>query len=477
MKPCLPGLRPRPPRQTEINDIESSGASDSRSSAWAGEFVASIRTVTVVGLGKIGLPLSVQLASKGLVVIGADVNEQTVSLIQAGQPPFPGEPELAERLQEQLASGRFSAQLSTREAVAVSDAVIVVVPLVVTDPVEGPRWHLIDAATAEVGAALRPGTLVSYETTLPVGTTRDRFGPALEAASGLRAGVDFDLCFSPERVSSGSVFRDLRKYPKVVGGINQRSTERAVELYTAGLDFDDRGDLPKPNGVWEVSSAEAAELVKLAETTYRDINIAFANELAIFADRRQLDVGAVIEAANSQPYSHIHQPGVAVGGHCIPVYPHLYLMGHADAEMPRTARRVNGLMPKYAVDELKALLGGSLVGQRVAVLGLAFRGGVKETALSGAWPLVASLTAVGAIVVVEDPLYSDSEIQSFGLEPHHLGEPVDAAIIQADHAEYRQLSPKHLPGIRGLVDGRNILTDPAVWAEAGVRVTKLGRTF
>src|SRR5262249_32287279 len=156
-----------------------------------------------------------------------------------------------------------------------------------------------------------------YETTLPVGTTRNRWAPMLEEGSGLTAGKDFFLVFSPERVLTGRVFADLRRYPKLVGGIDAESARHGVEFYQAVLDFDDRSDLNRANGVWDLGSAEASELAKLAETTYRDVNIGLANQFARFADTVGVDVTKVIEACNTQPYSHIHSPGIAVGGHCI----------------------------------------------------------------------------------------------------------------------------------------------------------------
>lgn len=426
-------------------------------------------SVTVVALGKIGLPLAVQIASKGQDVLGADVNQATVDTVNGGEPPFPGEAHLDTKLREVIDAGRLRATTDTTAAVAESDVVVVVVPLMV-DADSVPDFRAMDAATAAVAKGLRPGTLVSYETTLPVGTTRNRFGPALESGSGLSLGRDFYLCHSPERVFTGRVFADLRRYPKLVGGTDPDSAKRAVEFYDSVLDFDDRPDLARPNGVWDLGSAEAAELAKLAETTYRDVNIGLANQFGRFADRLGIDVHAVIEASNSQPFSHIHSPGIAVGGHCIPVYPRFYLWGDPDATIVAAARTANEAMPEYAV-ELLADAVGDLVGKRVAVLGVAYRGGVKETAFSGVFPTVAALRNRGADVVVHDPMYTDDELAAFGFSAYHLGEPVDAAIVQADHAEYTTLSAGELPGLRALVDGRRV-TDPAQWP--GVRRIVVG---
>jgi nucleotide sugar dehydrogenase len=412
--------------------------------------------ICVVALGKIGLPLAVQFASKGHTVIGADVSEPTVRTVNEGLVPFPGEADLDVKLKEAVAAGLLTATTDTAAAVAESDAVVVVVPLFV-DGEGKPDFGWMESATRDIARGLRPGTLVSYETTLPVGTTRGRWAPLLKDGSGLTPGEDFHLVFSPERVLTGRIFADLRKYPKLVGGLNEASARRGVEFYEAVLDFDDRPDLTRPNGVWDLGSAEAAELAKLAETTYRDVNIGLANQFARFADQVGIDVNLVIEACNTQPYSHIHRPGIAVGGHCIPVYPRLYLWNDPSATVVRAAREANAAMPVYAVDLLGAAV-GDLDGVGVLVLGAAYRGGVKETAFSGVFPTVEELRRRGAKPYVSDPMYSAEELGALGL-PAWDGEDVSAAVLQADHAEYRSLTAADLPGVRVLVDGRRT-TDP-----------------
>lgn len=417
--------------------------------------------ITVIALGRIGLPLAVRFAEAGHDVIGVDVNAETVATINAGREPFPGEAHLAEKLAELVPTGRLRATTEYREAVPGSDAVVIEVPLFVNDETWEPDFGWLDAATLSLAAHLSPGTLVSYETSLPVGTTRKRWKPRIEEVSGLREGTDFHLVFSPERVQAGRVLADLRRYPKLVGGLTEEGTRRAVEFYTAVLDFDERPDLPRPNGVWDMGSPEAAEMAKLAETTYRDVNIGLANQFAVFADRAGIDLQLVIDACNSQPYSHIHRPGIAVGGHCIPVYPRLYLSVDPDASIVRTARAFNASMPTYVVGRAAGLLGG-LDGLRAVVLGASYRGGVKETAFSGVFPVVEELRSGGATVSVHDPMYSDEELRAFGWEPYHFGEPAELVIIQADHDEYRSVGPERFPGVRLVVDGRRI-TDPSLW--------------
>ena len=411
--------------------------------------------VCVVALGKIGLPLAVQFARSGHTVIGADIDQRAVSLIESGTAPFPGETHLDEYLVEVRSNGSLTVTTDTSAAASEADVVVIVVPLVV-DSRGVPDFRAMDAATAAVADGLQPDTLVVYETTLPVGTTRTRFAPALANGSGCTLGSDLFVAFSPERVYSGRIFSDLRSYPKLVGGLDDESTAKAVAFYESALQFDYRDDLARPNGVWDLGSAEAAELAKLAETTYRDINIAFANELAKFSDTHGLDGLAVIDACNSQPFSHIHRPGVAVGGHCIPVYPRFYLTGDPNASLPAAARVVNDSMPAYAVSRLTDAL-GDLAGKTVAVLGLAYRGGVRESAFSGAYGLVEALHQHGATALVHDPLYTDAEIRDHGFEPYVMSDPCDAAIVQADHSEYQLLSASMLGGATVVVDGRNCL--------------------
>jgi UDP-N-acetyl-D-glucosamine dehydrogenase len=289
----------------------------------------------VVALGKIGLPLATQIARAGHEVIGCDIDAVTVGLVNAAQPPFPGEDGLAEALADVVGGGRLRATTDTRQAVAGGADLVIAVPPLLVDSDARPDFAILDAVLADIGAGLQAGTTVAVETTLPVGTTRNRVAPALARQSGLRAEDEFFCVFSPERVYSGRVFRDLATYPKLLGGLSAAGEAHGVKLYRSFLDAD----------VWPMGSAEAAELTKLAETTYRDVNIALANEFARFADRTGIDLDRVIAAANSQPFSHIHRPGVAVGGHCIPVYPRFYLDTDPVARQPAAAPAGKQAMP------------------------------------------------------------------------------------------------------------------------------------
>lgn len=424
--------------------------------------------IAVVALGKIGLPLAVQFAEKGHSVVGCDVNPLTVDTVNKGLEPFPGEAFLQQKLTAVIASGNLVATTDTRSAVSEASVVVIVVPLFV-DGLGVPDFDWMDSATRDVGQGLSPGTLVSYETTLPVGTTRNRFAAMLEQESGLKAGADFHLAFSPERVFTGRVFSDLRRYPKLVGGLTEACGVAAEGFYASVLDFDPRDDLARPNGVWNLGSSEASEMAKLAETTYRDVNIGLANQFALFAQDNGIDVHAVIEACNSQPFSHIHSPGIAVGGHCIPIYPRMYLWNDPAATVVRAAREANEDMPRRSVMRLEEKF-GPLRGKCVVVLGAAYRGGVKETAFSGVFPTVRELERRGAVAKVHDPMYTDDELRHEGLVPYHFGENADSAIVQADHEEYRHISPGDLPGVTLLLDGRG-----CVVSAPGIVVVPLGR--
>jgi len=411
--------------------------------------------ICVVGLGKIGLPLAVQYSGVGHLVLGVDINQGTVDLVNRGIEPFPGEFGLSNKLRAVVDSGRLKASTDTSDAVRDSDVVVVVVPLYV-DEFGAPDFAAMDAATTAIGKGLTSGTLVTYETTLPVGTTRDRLTPLLEEYSGLQADKDFSVVFSPERVLTGRVFEDLRKYPKLVGGISPRSEEIGSAFYEAVLGFDERPDLNRMNGVWRMGSCEAAEMAKLAETTYRDVNIGLANQFAMYSDTVGVDFYKIIEACNSQPFSHIHYPGVAVGGHCIPIYPQLYMSGDPSASIVQAARETNRNMPRYTVDLLESALPADS-GKTVVILGLAYRGDIKETAFSGALYLHKELLRRGFQPLVHDPLYSHEEISSYEMKPYQFGTNCDAVILQAEHGVYKELLGSNFPGARVFIDGRNFL--------------------
>ena len=416
--------------------------------------------VAVVGAGRIGLPLATVLATRGHDVIACDIDPDRVAAILAGESPFPDEAGLADAVASAVRSGRLTASRET--SVAVRDRSVVLLAVAVDVGSDG-RADLASLLSAcdDVAAGMGPNTLCIFDTTLPPGTTRNVLVPRLESG-GKKLGTDFHAAFSPERLLMGRVIEDLGKYPKIVGGLDERSGERAAEFFADALGVE----------VIRLASAEAAELSKIAEGVYRDLNIALANELARAADLMGVDISEVADAANSQPFCHLHTPGTGVGGHCIPVYPKFLIQTEAPSSLAALGRLVNDAMPAYAVSRLGGVLDG-LKGKRILVLGLTFRPDVAVTSHTNAQDLLRELEAAGAAVEGHDPLLSGEGIASLGFTPSGpLAGDYDAVIVHSNHATYHETDWSTLAPV--LLDARNAL-DRAVVEAQGVRYIGIGR--
>lgn len=416
--------------------------------------------VTVFGIGRIGLPMAASLARAGHEVVGVDIDERRVELVNRGENPNPDEAGLAELLREVVAAGALRATSEGARAAARAEVILFSVAVDVDEEGKADLRSLL-AACRTAAEGLQRGTLCIFDTTLPVGTTRRQLVPAL-AASGLTPGDEFSVAFSPERLFMGRVLRDITAYPKVVGGLDARSAERAAAFFRDSFGVD----------VLVLSSLEAAELSKLAEGAYRDLNIALANELAQVADAFGVDVMEVIGAANSQPFCHLHVPGTGVGGHCIPVYPRFLVQSNVAGRLSALGREVNDAMPAYAVERLAQVL-GSLVAKRVLLLGVTFRPNVSVTAHTNALDLLRELTLRGAIVEAHDALLSEDEVRRLGFRTAR--EPFgtyDAVVVHACHDAYRGLDWGRIAPI--LFDARNAL-DPAAVTATGAAYLGVGR--
>jgi len=407
--------------------------------------------ITVIGLGKIGLPLAVYFSQRNNV-IGLDNNKDVVEQINNGQEPFPGEKNLKNNLKEVVALQKLSATLDVSNAIKSADVILICVPLIIDSHSE-PDFLNIDSVVTDIGKHIVSNTLIVFETTLPVGTTRNRFSKSIEKISNLEVGKDIFIVFSPERVLTGRVFEDLVKYPKLVGGVTSSCTEKGVEFYKSVLEFKDDflGD-----SVWALENCETAEFTKIAETTYRDVNIGLANEFAIYAKKKNINITQVIKAANSQPYSNIHTPGISVGGHCIPVYPHFYLSDNPDSTIVYAARIRNESMPGYTIEEIKNRF-PSLASMSIGILGVSYRTGVKEAAFSGALTLLKLLKDEGAIVFGYDPFFTPSELKDLGFECAEDYSNLNGIIIHTAHDEFHDLNPDMIAGLKFIYDGRNVL--------------------
>ena len=423
--------------------------------------------VTVIGAGRMGLPLAIQLATNGARVHVCDVQARVVEQINCGISPIE-EPGVPARVGELVRQGQLHATLDTPAAVAASDIVIVIVPVILTVGREADTTT-IERVSYQIAEGLKPGTLVSYETTLPVGGTR-RLVPLL-ACHGLTAGEDFDVVYSPERVKSQYVLQHLAQTPKIIGGLTPRATERAAAFY--------RTYLGAP--VMTVGTLETAELVKLAGMLYRDVNIALANELARYAVAVEVDLPTVIAAANTDGEAALLAPGVGVGGHCTPVYPYFLIHdAHRRGVALRLAeqsRRINESQPAHLVERLERTW-RPLRGQRVLILGLGFRPQVKEHLFSPAYALRDELCRRGAEVQLHDPLYSDEEIRLHGFTPGALTTtscpPV--LILNTAHAAYADLDFPQLVarGLKAVADGR-ALWEPDRVRRSGLIYIGIGR--
>jgi len=416
--------------------------------------------VSVVGIGRIGLPVAAKIASRGHTVFGCDINQQRVDAVNRGENPIPDEAGLGPLIKDVVATGAFQATTDTAGAVERSDAVLFAVAVDIDGDGRADLRSLF-AACDDVARGMKPGTLCIFDTTLPVGTTRRELAPRLEAY-GKVLGRDFSVAFSPERLLMGRVIEDLTKYPKVVGGVDPEGGRRAAAFYRQVFGGD----------VIELASAETAELSKLSEGAYRDLNIALANELAQVADVHGIDISEVITAANSQPYCHLHVPGTGVGGHCIPVYPRFLMQGEGPSALSALGRRINDSMPGYVVQRIEALLGG-LEGKRVLILGLTFRPDVAVTPHTNAVDLLREFSERGAVVRGHDALLSETGARELGFEP--ASEPFegyDVAVLHANHRAYATLDWAAIAPL--LVDARNALDRASVEAR-GVRYLGVGR--
>jgi UDP-N-acetyl-D-glucosamine dehydrogenase len=366
-------------------------------------------TIGVIGLGYVGLPLAVAFAGEGCDVVAVDVDQRKIDAIQAGTSYIEDVPDAALGAVAQLIHA------TTRYAdLARADAVLICVPTPLTRNREPDLGPLIDSTRA-LAEVLQAGQLVVLESTTYPGTTRERVAPLLEE-SGLAAGGDFHLAFSPERVDPGRTDFTLRNTPKVVGGLTAACAERAQEIYGLVCDH-----------LVEVSSPEAAELTKLLENIFRSVNIALVNELAMLTDRMGIDIWEVVDAAASKPYGFMRfEPGPGMGGHCLPVDP-FYLSWRArefdmTTEFIELAGKVNQQMPYHCVAKVERALndaGLAVKGSQIAVLGVSYKPGVGDIRESPALKILTLLRASGANIRYHDPYVpqlSDFDLSSTPLE-------------------------------------------------------------
>jgi UDP-N-acetyl-D-glucosamine dehydrogenase len=397
------------------------------------------RDLAIVGAGYVGVPLAQAFAEVGKTVLLVDVDAERVAALNRGESYIVDVP--SEKLKEHVDAGRVSATTDYDELREV-DAILIALPTPLSRQRE-PDLTILVSASEEIATRLRPGQLVVVESTTYPGTTREEVLPALERGSGLTAGKDFHLAFSPERVDPGREDWTTKNVPKVVGGIDEASTEAAAAFYGEAIDV-----------VHRVSSPEAAELTKLLENIFRSVNIALVNELAQLCDRMGIDVWEVVEAAATKPFGFMSfQPGPGLGGHCIPIDP-FYLTWKARefgfyTEFIELAGKVNESMPYFCRSLVSQALNHSrersLKGSKILVLGVAYKPDIADMRESPAVKLIALLEGAGADVAYHDPHVpsfreNGLDMSSVPLEPGAY----DCVVIVTNHSgiDYNALVEK-----------------------------------
>ena len=384
-------------------------------------------TVGIVGLGYVGLPLAVAFAEAGSDVVGLDVDRRVVDGVARGESSVEDVP--SERLAPLV--GERIEVTTGHDRLADCDAVIICVPTPLAHRRE-PDLAYVESAGRSLAAVLRKGQLVVLESTTYPGTTRDRLLPLLEE-SGLRAGTDFHLAFSPERIDPGRTDHTIRTTPKLVGGLTPACLDRASELYSLICDE-----------VIPLSSPEAAELAKLLENIFRSVNIALVNELAMLADRMGIDIWEVVDAAATKPFGFMRfEPGPGMGGHCLPIDPFYLAFKAREYDFPtefiELAGKINQQQPHFCVAKVVRALndvGRPARGSRVLLLGVAYKSGVGDLRESPALRIAELLRDLGAEVSYHDPHVS--EVAELGLRSLELGEALadcDVACVVTAHPE------------------------------------------
>lgn len=416
------------------------------------------KKLCVIGLGYIGLPTAIMFANHGVRVHGVDINEKAVEMIQHKQLHIE-ETHLQERLEKAIDEGYFTVSTTPVEA----DIFIVAVPSPI-NPDKTANTNYIREATASIVPYLKKGALVILESTVPPKTVENVMLPELRKAN-LVLGEELFVSHSPERVIPGKIFEELQNNDRIVGGINEKSAEMTKELYEVFV-----------TGQIHLTDATTAELVKVMENTYRDVNIAFANELAKIGDTLDVNIWEAIKFANFHPRVNIHTPGPGVGGHCIAVDPWFVVeLAPELSDIVKLSRDTNDGMPAYVAKRTKEILDG---GTKVALLGLSFKGDIDDMRGSPAITVIEEMEKLGLDVASFDPYIKQIEHPSQKMTLEETLQDAEIVIIVTDHTAFKELSPQLVGDYvakRVIFDTKNILTETD-WTAAGFEHYLLGNS-
>jgi UDP-N-acetyl-D-mannosaminuronic acid dehydrogenase len=415
-----------------------------------------MQKVCVIGLGYIGLPTASILATNGFEVLGIDVDPRVVDTVNAGSIHIE-EPGLRTLVKAATGSRRLRASLEPEKA----DVFFIAVPTPLT-PEKKADMSYVKTAAERIVPYLERGNLIILESTSPPGTSCNLLLPILEK-SGLKVGEDLFLAHCPERVLPGRILKELIRNDRIVGGFDKASAQRGQEVYRSFVE-----------GEIFLTDLTTAEMVKVVENTFRDVNIALANEIALLCEDLGISFGEVARLANRHPRVRLHQAGPGVGGHCIPVDPwFLVELFPSKARLIELARRLNDGMPSHVVTRTMELL-SSVGDPKVAALGLAFKGNVDDIRESPSLRIIEMLQEQHVRVVVHDPHVRNSPVELSGLD--QCFRDADCLLLLTDHDDYRYLNPRHVARLmrnRVLFDTRNML-DHQDWKDAGFQVRVLG---
>jgi len=418
--------------------------------------------LAVFGLGHIGVPLTCIFAPLGSV-IGADVDKKKVDLINGGISPFQEEELVSKLLPDYVRSGKIEATTDLEYAAKNSDVKIIIVPLVLKNDI--PDFSIIENVSNVIGKNLKNGDLVIVSTTMPVGTTKSIVGKILENESKLKMGKDFYLVYAPERTMNPHVIRDLtEKWEQVIGGIDEKSAEVAKSIY----------EKINRRGAIVVKNCETAEMIKIMEGVYRFTNIALANEIAKMCEKFGIDFIEVMERLNSVPYYHLHRATLGVGGKCMPVYPYFLLNFIEDSDLIKPSIEINTNITRHAVKIIELNI-GNLKNKSIAILGLSFKGNIKDDSLSPTYELIKLLKEREAVLFIHDPFFSKEELENkTGLKYLDLDKinEMDGIVVATDHDEYKDL--KFGGRVSFVFDGKGFL-DPQKIKKMGVKYLAIGR--